>query len=509
MSHADSEFELGPCLTVLTGPNNCGKSAVVEALQCVSGNTTGGFMVRHGEREASVTVETSEGDVITWRRIKDKPSFVINREEIFRTQPDNLQALLRLPRVPAKENQEPFDVHFGEQKRPIFLLGDTGPGGRAATFFASSSDAQYLVRMQVVHKQRTADARRDATRLSGEIAELTAELEAFAPLDELEPQLALAESAYRALLAGQQDRRALGQTIAELRDALRLHADATMPAEAYAALAPPPDLRPAEDLAACHVDLARMAADAIRIRSVGAALDGLAAPPTVPDLGPITASVAVIKATTRAEMGARRRSGCLSPLTVPPDLRPIEPLASALADRRTAESAYRRAESMRQSLESLTPPPTLADAHTLALTIKLMRASVAGAERATVVTRALAALSEPPSPSDCESLTAMIATVRGAATGYRCTARSVDVLLPLAAPPDSRDLEPLRETVRGLKRPAEAAQLAFDAARASESRLTEAKNAIRRWAEEQELCPTCGSPIKADTILDHLEVAVV
>ena len=67
MSHARTVIDLAEGLTVLVGPNNCGKSAIVSALQTLCQNTTGDYMRRHGERECSVRVATDDGHVLEWR----------------------------------------------------------------------------------------------------------------------------------------------------------------------------------------------------------------------------------------------------------------------------------------------------------------------------------------------------------------------------------------------------------------------------------------------------------
>ncbi|MDA0587441.1 MAG: AAA family ATPase [Planctomycetota bacterium] len=61
MSHSHTVIESAEGLTVLVGPNNCGKSAVITALQTLCDNETGGFMVRRGESDCRVTVETDDG----------------------------------------------------------------------------------------------------------------------------------------------------------------------------------------------------------------------------------------------------------------------------------------------------------------------------------------------------------------------------------------------------------------------------------------------------------------
>ena len=50
MSHSSTVIEPAPGLTVLTGPNNCGKSAVVAALQILCHNENSTYVLRHGEK---------------------------------------------------------------------------------------------------------------------------------------------------------------------------------------------------------------------------------------------------------------------------------------------------------------------------------------------------------------------------------------------------------------------------------------------------------------------------
>src|SRR3954469_19919904 len=109
MSHSHTVIEPAAGLTVILGPNNCGKSAIVSALQTVCGDHSGDFMVRHGEKECAVTIETEDGHVICWRRGK-KAGYVLDGVEVDRVGrgnlPGNLQTLLRLGKVrhPSKED---------------------------------------------------------------------------------------------------------------------------------------------------------------------------------------------------------------------------------------------------------------------------------------------------------------------------------------------------------------------------------------------------------------------
>ena len=200
MSHAETVIEPAAGLTVLVGPNNCGKSAVVSALETLCNNASGAYMVRHDEKEARVTVETEDGHTFVWRRRGNTVSYIIDDCEIHRVRgsvPENLHKLLRLPKVDAGENGEPFAIHFGPQKSPIFLLNE--PESRAALFFASSSDAAILLEMQKRHRNKVKDRKNDEKRLKGEISKLDAELAVLEPLTSLTTSVTNVEGEYKDL----------------------------------------------------------------------------------------------------------------------------------------------------------------------------------------------------------------------------------------------------------------------------------------------------------------------
>src|SRR5262249_50400287 len=107
MSHGHTEIEPATGLTVLIGPNNCGKSAVVAALQTLPRNAAGDFMVRHGAKDARVTIEIEDvsGEVHTlaWmRKSSGGASYEIDGkpyDRLKRGVPENLHSILKLPEV--------------------------------------------------------------------------------------------------------------------------------------------------------------------------------------------------------------------------------------------------------------------------------------------------------------------------------------------------------------------------------------------------------------------------
>ncbi len=193
MSHKNTELELCSGVNVLTGPNNSGKSALVTALQLLTELPTreGTYMIRHGEKEAEVTVETSEGDVITWGRKETSSYLVINGERHSRLSNNQehflneLHKVLKLPQVKNKEDS--FDIHFASQKQPIFLLDD--PPSRAATFFSVSSDAGRLVEVRDLFKSKVNKAKEKRNSLDRKLNALKLDLERLAPLKEMDVQI--------------------------------------------------------------------------------------------------------------------------------------------------------------------------------------------------------------------------------------------------------------------------------------------------------------------------------
>lgn len=200
MSHSHTVIDLSEGLTVLTGPNNCGKSAFVSALQNLIENTKGNYMIRHGAKECRVIVETDDGHTIEWKRKKKTAGYIIDGE--FRRNLDEkfLAKVLRLSKVKSGDSYE-FDVHFGTQKSPIFLLGE--PGSRAARFFASSSDASKLIEMQKLHRNKVLTAQQELKQQQALIKNNIEILETLAPIPDLEVQIENLEQVYSILSSEQ------------------------------------------------------------------------------------------------------------------------------------------------------------------------------------------------------------------------------------------------------------------------------------------------------------------
>lgn len=280
MSHVNTVIEPAAGLTVIVGPNNCGKSAIVAALQCLSYGAYGKPFVRHGCRYAKVTVDTGEGDRIEWMRENDSVTYTINGVKTHRgVVPDDLPKLLKINRVVADDDESEFDIHFAEQKQPIFLLGKAKD---AALFFASSSDAGYLLRMQQNWKDRIRDRRREANRLSEGLISDRVRYEGYAPLADIEPAMKEIEAHYAELAEIEQSRAALLGFLKRQKNTLRSVEHQHAAAQALHELPSVPALADEES---CRKVVSRwrsLRRSVMREELLGKSLE-IAAPPTLSD----------------------------------------------------------------------------------------------------------------------------------------------------------------------------------------------------------------------------------
>lgn len=284
MSHRHTVIEPAAGLTVLVGPNNCGKSAIVTALQILCHNDNSTYVLRHGAKECRIIVETSEGHRIEWIRKKSgSPSYILNGKEFDRLRNDSgvwdeLKKTLRMPRLEFDNNNK-FDVHIGEQRNPIFLLGDKGRG--AAQFFASSSDASRLVEMQALHKKQVAENKSEQKFLVKQQTEINQSLECLEEVAPLDKNLAECESQYESLKAQQQSIEQLSRDLATLKQNKQDIGRFALVATTLCSLSTPPKFENSDALLQLTEQL-RSEQQSIDLGNAQlAALETLASPPSV------------------------------------------------------------------------------------------------------------------------------------------------------------------------------------------------------------------------------------
>ena len=372
MAHAATVLDLPPGLSVLTGPNNTGKSAVVEALRCLTQNPAPHHVIRHGAAEARVTVTLSDGTEVTWVRRPRSAIYALTRPgaaepEVFakfgRTPPQEILDVLRLDLVPL-ESGDPVDVHIGDQRQPIFLLNQ--PGTVIAGFFAASSESAHLIAMQNRLTDRVRKTKGEVRRLEGRLGAIAAALDKLAPLPDLEYRLSAADALETALAALERDMPALERTLAERRR-LRGRLDRLARADRLLSrLEPPPALTPTEGLARGLERQRTLTAVRDRMAGRDAVLERLAPPPPLAETANLAARAGELARTARAGRGQAAKAAVLDRLQAPPTLADTAALAgvlAALAATRQALASRRRAVGR---LAGLTPPPEAAATRPLA-----------------------------------------------------------------------------------------------------------------------------------------------
>ena len=360
MSHEHTIIEPSDGLTVLVGPNNCGKSAVVAALQILAHNDTSTYVMRHGAKETSVAVHTDDGHEVEWRRKKSGgPSYTVDGKLFDRlgrsNVPEEVSGALRLARVTAgsETSAVEFDLHFGEQKAPVFLIDRSGT--QAAQFFASSSDAEKLVQMQGRHKEKVRDAKRDRSRLAGEKAAIEETLAALAPVDEIERRVAEAERRHAHIAEQEAAISAGADLVARLSRTTARAGKSTARAAALGALPQPPALRDTATLARLIGDLAAAAGERERAGEVGAGLGPLADPPELSDPQKLERLIVGLeRRRAAADLAARRTTAieALEPAPQEADIAGLAELISKLeAEAAQAARARAAAEAAKTALE--------------------------------------------------------------------------------------------------------------------------------------------------------------
>jgi hypothetical protein len=514
MAHKDTELELGPGVTVLTGPNNSGKSAVVEALRCVAQNPVPHHVIRHGASKAVVRVELDSGEAVEWVRSRGNTVYQLfkaahNRDgpddapEVYakfgRTPPEDIRRLLRLDLVETESGA--VDIHIGNQRYPIFLLDQTG--SQAASFFAASTEAEYLLRIQQALKTKTDRTRSKRKELLLECTELEGALGLYLPLDDLDSALALTEEHYARLVALQQALPLLCRTIEVVQETTLHLARKVASFTVLEGLTPPPEALETKGLELILHDLQGNLLQRALVGASATALEPLSEPPALPETTLLDALLGALDSNQIALDHRRLAGATLELLEPPPALQEISRLEETTRSLDLLGSNRNRSAATGQILDALRMPPETQVVAPLQTLIEQWTSGARSRDLDAARAGTLEGLLEPPDIHPLRPLEELTAALREMGKRIRETHGLTSVLEELHSAPEPASLalgDELLGRMALLHRQIEANkrfQEELAAALASKSQE------IEKVIQDLGLCPVCGHPLEMDHFLEE------
>jgi hypothetical protein len=195
MSHSMTRVSLASGLTLLTGANDIGKTSIFRALKALSTNDAAAKFIRHGRDLTCVTVGLENEVIVNWSfvdRKSIKPLYTVSNgsEEItfdvpIGVVPEQVKQLLSFG------EEDIFDLHFSDQRDPLFLLNSAVKGHQRASFLNISDDFEVVVKMNAIHAKKLSDMRSRVKTMKEQLEEVNQSLACYRPLPvllELESQ---------------------------------------------------------------------------------------------------------------------------------------------------------------------------------------------------------------------------------------------------------------------------------------------------------------------------------
>jgi exonuclease SbcC len=408
-----------------------------------------------------VRVETDDGHTIEWRR-KTSPSYLIDGQQFDRLRsgglPDELHQALRLSKVDAG-NEADFDVHFGMQKAPIFLLGSSA--ANAARFFASSSDAIRLVQVQKRHKEKHSDAQREKNRLESESRQLNAELAELEPVVDVDHRLTALEEIYDRLTVDVLWLETAEKRVAELEGKSAALAWQSRLAEAFA---------------------------------------GLTAPPQLVATDPLENLILAIETAERKQTVAQWRADALQTLPAPPPMHDIERFEALVESFDAVSVGVARGKAEQTALTQLIAPPQLADADRLDRLIERFAAIECSFASEQSEHAALDSLVQPPELVDVTRLAKLLGALAQTAAHVDHWQGEVGALGDFDAPPVETQTSACEELLSQLSRAQSNVDTLTGELATATAELSAAADALRS-ATAEAVCSVCGAELDADRVI--------
>lgn len=220
-SHKDTEILLDKGLTVILGPTDQGKSAIVRALKWVLYNEPRGTdFITAGCKTCRVSLEMSNGAVIIRERDGSKNRYILQRdgqEQVFEgfgvNVPSEITNAHGIPKIQIDTDKSTI-VNLAEQLEPPFLLSETG--GNRAKALGRLIGIHIIDAAQRFTLRDLVEAQQHHKALNMAIDELQKELTQYGDLHIIEAKIRQQEG----ILKDLRDRGALYARLSQIRSRL-------------------------------------------------------------------------------------------------------------------------------------------------------------------------------------------------------------------------------------------------------------------------------------------------
>lgn len=184
-SHEDTYIPFCKGVTALIGDNNLGKSVVIKAFHAVCLGKSSDRSIMHGKSQASVELYLEDGLVLKWTRDKKgspKETYILLDEHgniLDKTGsavpdvPDFAKKVLKMDLV------EDIDIHFGDQKDPVFLLNK--PASMRAKILSLGTEASYITQYNDEYKAMVREDRETVKKGEMELTLIQEKLNKLTP----------------------------------------------------------------------------------------------------------------------------------------------------------------------------------------------------------------------------------------------------------------------------------------------------------------------------------------
>ena len=506
MAHKATKIELAPGVTVITGPNNIGKSAIVEAIRYLVYNPAPKNVIRHGAKKAVVQLELDSGESITWQRQDKSASYAIDQpghqteeyHKIGRDVPEDVRKLLCLDQVEIENDK--IDIHLGNQRQPIFLLDK--PGSHAAGFFAASTEADYLLKMQQLLKVKIDQAKRDEKNLLLELKDLAQQLAYYEPLDNLGVEISQVEQLYSDILATDRQLPLLDELINNLQEIQDHFQFEKGTAEVLGKLENPPVL---EDIAVLTQLLSELKDQTGQYRlqtALVGELTNLISPPALSATFELEAWVTSCEAILTLQNLTSRQKQVLSGLSMPPDLLETSSLSDLLSPLQAQHRQFLISSYITEALTRTQEPPSLEPVDKLPELIQDLADQLEQISTRQQCQSILLQLLPPPKPLEIDFLADLVALLgREQAHGNLMQSQN-SLLEKLQPPPVPTVLIDLENFLLVLYQEIEA----LSRHQASHIDLTEQlgmkRAQIETYLKVLGMCPLCGNSLDLEHFLE-------